>query len=229
MSENVKIILIFLIGMCTTLIPHGVFALSCAADREGWQGLVPNSGGLVYPSEIGFTAYNAGWIRDSEVYHSRLPVHIRSPAKREGTDNIANAHIVMPQPYSVEFFPLAYVLTVGDRGGEVKQLQRCLNALGFPVSFGGPGSLGKETVYFDKATEIALRRFQTYKGLSETGILDRETRFSLEFPFVATEEGENKRYFQNIQRVREIKQIRKRLNLIREILAHLQQIEVGPV
>lgn len=52
-------------------------------------------------------------------------------------------------------------LRLGMRHPDVIQLQRYLNAHGFPVATSGPGSLGKEIDTFGPATKRALIRFQT--------------------------------------------------------------------
>ncbi len=53
----------------------------------------------------------------------------------------------------------------GDRGEDVRALQRFLNTHGFAVTVSGDGSSGKETTYFGPATVSALIRFQNaYKS-----------------------------------------------------------------
>ncbi len=53
----------------------------------------------------------------------------------------------------------------GDRGEDVRALQRFLNTHGFPIAPSGDGSSGKETTYFGSGTVSALIRFQNaYKS-----------------------------------------------------------------
>ncbi|MEK7069029.1 MAG: LamG-like jellyroll fold domain-containing protein [Patescibacteria group bacterium] len=53
----------------------------------------------------------------------------------------------------------------GDRGEDVRALQRFLNTHGFAVTASGDGSSGKETTYFGSGTVSALIRFQNaYKS-----------------------------------------------------------------
>ena len=49
---------------------------------------------------------------------------------------------------------------IGDRGGEVMNIQKFLNANGFTVATAGPGSMGQETSYFGPATKAAVIAFQ---------------------------------------------------------------------
>ena len=63
------------------------------------------------------------------------------------------------------------VLSLGDTGVNVTQIQQQLNALGYdPREAGGN---------FDCATETALRLFQMASGLSATGVADAETLAAL--------------------------------------------------
>ncbi len=51
-------------------------------------------------------------------------------------------------------------LRVGNRGEDVRQLQKYLNSIGIPVARIGAGSLGQETAYYGEATRAAVIRFQ---------------------------------------------------------------------
>jgi len=66
-------------------------------------------------------------------------------------------------------------LKIGDSGQDVKLLQTLLNVLGYKVAENGSGSLGNETTFFDKNTELALKKYQsdhTISGVTETGVVD---------------------------------------------------------
>ncbi len=64
--------------------------------------------------------------------------------------------------------------------GEVKNLQKVLNANGFKIAATGVGSPGKETEYFGFATEAAVKKFQTAKGIKPiNGLVGPLTRTAL--------------------------------------------------
>ena len=54
-------------------------------------------------------------------------------------------------------------LAVGLKGADVLSLQQFLNASGFTIAKGGPGSVGHETLLFGNATKAALAKFQEYR------------------------------------------------------------------
>lgn len=55
---------------------------------------------------------------------------------------------------------LARNLRLGNRGEDVRELQKFLNQSGYTVSTIGPGSPGQETTYFGKKTQRALVQYQ---------------------------------------------------------------------
>lgn len=65
-------------------------------------------------------------------------------------------------------------LSVGSRGSEVRTLQSFLVAQNYP----GGGSW-MITGYYGQATAAAVRIFQQYRGLSQTGIVDSATRTAI--------------------------------------------------
>lgn len=76
-------------------------------------------------------------------------------------------------------------LMKGDKGADVKALQKYLNTHGAVITTTGGGSPGKETELFGELTRVALARFQeahaahilTPQGkVKGTGVLDFETR-----------------------------------------------------
>ena len=70
-------------------------------------------------------------------------------------------------------------LVTGSVGDDVKDLQRFLNDVGYPVASRGAGSKGNETYYYGSLTKNALAKFQAAHGLNATGTLDSATRDSL--------------------------------------------------
>lgn len=65
---------------------------------------------------------------------------------------------------------------LNDRGDDIRNLQRLLNARGFYVSQSGSGSPGNETPLFGKKTYSALIKFQIAYGLPATGYFGPLTR-----------------------------------------------------
>ena len=73
----------------------------------------------------------------------------------------------------------------GDKGADVRALQKFLNTHGAVIARSGPGSPGKETELFGELTHVALKRFQEQhpdiilkpQGMTRgTGVLDFVTR-----------------------------------------------------
>ncbi len=68
--------------------------------------------------------------------------------------------------------PFTRPLKFGDKGDDVRVLQKFLNDNGFLLGTSGPGALGEETQNFIQKTQIALRYFQNAYGLiSEKGTI----------------------------------------------------------
>jgi D-alanyl-D-alanine endopeptidase (penicillin-binding protein 7) len=77
---------------------------------------------------------------------------------------------------------------LGDKGGDIRQLQKYLNAHGFSVASSGAGSPGKETTLFGELTKAALVRYQTahadeilvpHAATKGSGYLDYYTRAAI--------------------------------------------------
>jgi hypothetical protein len=71
--------------------------------------------------------------------------------------DILNKKTPSPTPTSAPFNKNLYL---GDRSPDVKRLQQYLNSNGFIVSPTGPGSPGKETIFFGYGMKAALIKFQ---------------------------------------------------------------------
>ncbi|MCW1892298.1 MAG: peptidoglycan-binding protein [Candidatus Uhrbacteria bacterium] len=78
--------------------------------------------------------------------------------------------------------------SLGDKGEDVKDLQKYLNTHGFLIAASGPGSPGKETALFGALTKAALIRYQEahadailtpHKAVKGSGYLDYYTRFAM--------------------------------------------------
>ncbi len=85
---------------------------------------------------------------------------------------VANAEETVPLPVLQPSFVFERTLRSGMTGEDVKELQKFLNAHGYPVAAVGPGSLGNETTLFGPKTKAALIAFQkAHSPLSLDGIL----------------------------------------------------------
>lgn len=69
-------------------------------------------------------------------------------------------------PPKPKIYPFYRDLTLGDRGADVKELQKFLNEQGFTLAQKGWGSPGNETEYFGSLTKRALARFQQANGIN---------------------------------------------------------------
>jgi hypothetical protein len=70
-------------------------------------------------------------------------------------------------------------LSLGSTGGDVFALQKYLNTHGFVIAKSGLGSPGNEVYRYGVLTVSAVRRFQKYYGIPQTGIVDPLTRAKL--------------------------------------------------
>jgi peptidoglycan hydrolase-like protein with peptidoglycan-binding domain len=77
---------------------------------------------------------------------------------------------------------------MGDKGEDIVQLQKYLNANGFTIASSGAGSPGKETALFGSLTKAALIRYQeayadrilsTHGAIKGSGYLDYYTRAAI--------------------------------------------------
>lgn len=77
---------------------------------------------------------------------------------------------------------------LGEKGEDIKKLQKYLNTHGFPIAASGAGSLGKETTLFGALTKAALIRYQEahrdvvlvpHAATKGSGYLDYYTRAAI--------------------------------------------------
>jgi hypothetical protein len=120
-----------------------------------------------------------GWMGDSgnaENVGAHLHFEIRRPDKtaidpyaslvaaRDGAATVASSAAAPQPPGAPKSAAVKFVfkknLKAGMTDGDVKQLQKILNANGYKVALSGSGSPGKETNYFGNATKAALIKFQ---------------------------------------------------------------------
>lgn len=106
------------------------------------------------------------------------------PPSEEAIDEMKEAEELVQNTQDSKFV-FERNIGVGDRGEDVKELQKYLNEHNFIVAQSGPGSPGNETTLFWHSTSEALKKFQEAHaeeilapyGLSKgTGVLGESTR-----------------------------------------------------
>ncbi len=111
--------------------------------------------------------------------------YVKSPDECTQNTNTVRATSTSVSVAPVTGYRFVRILRMRSAGEDVRQLQRFLNANGFPVAENGPGSPGNETQYFGIMTYTALKKFQethmedilTPLGLTKgTGIFGTSTR-----------------------------------------------------
>jgi hypothetical protein len=91
-----------------------------------------------------------------------------------------NSPTITPTPTTNTFTIPTRDLKLNITGEDVKQLQKLLNANGFPVAISGVGSLGKETNKFGPLTKKALIKYQQANGITPAaGYFGPKTRLSM--------------------------------------------------
>ena len=123
-------------------------------------------------------------------------------------------------------------LKAGDRGEDVRDLQKFLNAQGFTVSDAGAGSAGRETNYFGPATASALKEYQEAHsdeileplGLEDgTGLLGEATIRNIESKTLPTAEEVEQPAVSNVNQIMTIRDLVNNLiekvNILRGINA----------
>jgi len=121
-------------------------------------------------------------IKDIKVKFSNLTVNriemtLKSLLTKTGTTNTDGTQTQTENKLCAYSFTRD--LTIGMNGADVKELQKCLNSIGYTLATTGAASPGWETSFFGTLTKAGLTRFQTANGLSASGKLDAATRAKL--------------------------------------------------
>ncbi|MCF7865589.1 MAG: hypothetical protein K9M11_03735 [Candidatus Pacebacteria bacterium] len=104
------------------------------------------------------------------VYLNQVITQSNSDVKNEASKRLEDRNI----PHGFNFLK---DLSVGSVDGDVQNLQRMLNLMGYTVTTQGGGSVGYETTYFGTNTKKALVNLQTTVGISPSrGYFGRITR-----------------------------------------------------
>lgn len=73
-------------------------------------------------------------------------------------------------------FVFTHSWSFGEKGDEVRQIQKFLNSQGFLIAKAGPGSPGLETTMFGYLTKSAVIRFQRANNINPIGVVGPITR-----------------------------------------------------
>ncbi len=126
-------------------------------------------------------------IKDIKVKFSALSVNriemtLKSLLTKTGT---VNGDTTTPTQTKLCAYTFTRDLSAGMSGADVKELQKCLNSIGYTLAASGAASPGWETSFFGSLTKAGITRFQQANGLTVNGMLDAATRAKLNGPSVA--------------------------------------------
>jgi YVTN family beta-propeller protein len=148
----------------------GTFSLNIgelsASTTYHFRAFATNSYGTGYGSDLTFTTGSvapSGGGSSSGGYTyipPATPVVVPPPVVVTPPPTVGNSETTSESSSPDFQFVFTKTLKVGDTGGEVKELQKYLNAHGFIVAKKGAGSPGHETEKFGRATKSALIKFQ---------------------------------------------------------------------
>lgn len=137
-------------------------------------------GNIGYARHLYTTQGATPWRNCSNQYYGTVPQAAAAPV-------VIATQTAMPQTLSTPaaVFPITRDLQFGSRGVEVTELQKILNAHGYPIAQSGPGSAGFETTYYGELTKKAVESFQCAKtiacaGAPGFGIVGPATRTALQ-------------------------------------------------
>ncbi|HOX97074.1 MAG TPA: peptidoglycan-binding protein [bacterium] len=126
-------------------------------------------------------------IKDIKVKFSALSVNriemtLKSLLTKTGT---VSGDATTPTQTKLCAYTFTRDLSAGMSGADVKELQKCLNSIGYTLAASGATSPGWETSFFGSLTKAGITRFQQANGLTVNGMLDAATRAKLNGPSVA--------------------------------------------
>ncbi|MDB5258848.1 MAG: hypothetical protein JWO73_56 [Candidatus Taylorbacteria bacterium] len=182
---------------------EGILTGYAWSENAGWIDFAPSAGGVSISSAGIFSGYayseNLGWIafagnhpvttdwRPASYRNAAVP---HAPATRSSGSRLRNMQDSSPPAITVpSVIPLSVPaseqskdftrdLHIGYAGNDTRSLQIYLNSHGFPVSDTGPGSQGKETLFFGPRTQKALASFQKMNGIIPAiGYFGPKTRY----------------------------------------------------
>ncbi len=87
--------------------------------------------------------------------------------------------VIVSPPSAMSVRTITNNLKIGSSNVDVLKLQKFLNSQGYFVAKTGPGSPGRETLYFGPATRAALIKYQKANKIPATGFFGPLTRKSL--------------------------------------------------
>lgn len=126
-------------------------------------------------------------IKDIKVKFSALSVNriemtLKSLLTKSGT---VSGDTTTPTQTKLCAYTFTRDLSAGMSGADVKELQKCLNSIGYTLAASGAAAPGWETSFFGSLTKAGITRFQQANGLTVSGMLDAATRTKLNGPSVA--------------------------------------------
>ena len=103
----------------------------------------------------------------------------RSINKVQSFLTVNNSPVIVSPPSAMSVKTITNNLKIGSSNVDVLKLQKFLNSQGYFVAKTGPGSPGRETLYFGPATRAALIKYQKANKIPATGFFGPLTRKSL--------------------------------------------------
>lgn len=118
-------------------------------------------------------------VKFSALNVNRIEMTLKSLLTKTVTTNTENTTTPTQIQTKLCNYTFTRDLSAGMNGSDVKELQKCLNSIGYTLATSGAASPGWETSFFGSLTKAGLTRFQQANGLTVNGILDAPTRAKL--------------------------------------------------